>query len=320
MRTDILWKKNKCNRLLLTLFTVLALVGLTGCSEEGKLDEGNCKCSISFVEIPKELTMLEDNLQENFAVNVTLKNIANEKRYHITLTEKNSFKQEISLHPGVYQVYSVYANNASNIGLSLAAEEDSVTLSEDTYGSVRVYVENTEDFTEHWMSVQPMPEMVLAEQFDGLIQINRKVLNLRTDSAALISELNLSHEGQVAPYGKIDVSDTDKGVTLTLQNQTESPMDWRNCTVVGLYVYKNNIVFPQGVTLGMAPEKVCNNETGLYGEPDSFTGSLLYGMGFDDTSVIYHDPKSGDKMTVNLGAQDSSIRSIRYELAQFEEE
>lgn len=311
-------KRFKC--LLPVLMTALALTALTGCSKTGKLDEGECKCSISFVEIPKELTMLEDNLQENFAVNVTLKNIANEKYYKITLTEDNSFKQEISLHPGVYQVYSVNATNANNIGLTLAAKEDSVTLSPDTFGSVRVYVENTEDFTEHWMSVQPMPEMILAEKFDAMIQLNRKVLNLRTDSAALISELNLTHEGQVAPYGKIEVSDTDKGVTLTLQNQTNSPADWRSCTVVGIYVYKNNVVFPQGVTLGMAPENVCNSKDGLYGEPDSLTGSLLYGMGFDDTSAIYNDPESGDKLTINLGSGNSSIRSIRYELAQFEEE
>ena len=311
-------KKPKC--LLPVLMTILALTALTGCSKEGRLDEGECKCSISFVEIPKELTMLEENLQEHFAVNVTLKNITNEKFYHITLTQDNSFEQEISLHPGVYQVYSVHASNAGNIGLSLASREDNVTLEPDTHSLVHIYVENPEDFTQHWMSVQPMPEMILAEQFDGLIQLNRKVLNLRTDSAALIAELNLSHEGQVAPYSKIEVSDAEKGVTLTLQNQTSSPAEWRDCTVVGLYVYKNNVVFPQGVTLGMAPEKVCNGDKGLYGEPDSFTGSLLYGLGFDDTSAIYNDPDSGDKLTINLGSNNSAIRSIRYELAQFDEE
>lgn len=263
--------------------------------------------------------MLEDNLQEHFAVNVILKNIANDKRYEITLTEKDSFKQEVSLNPGVYQVYSVYASNANSIGISLAANKDSVTLASDSYNSLRIYVDNTEEFTEHWMSIQPMPEMILAEKFDGTIQINRRIFNLRTDSAALIAELDLNHEGQVAPYGEIEVSDTDKGVTLTLQNQTGSTINWRDCTVTGLYVYKNNVVFPQGVTLGMAPEKICNAKDGLYGEPDSFTGSLLYGLDWDDTSAIYKDSKTGDKLTINLGSGDSAIRSIRYELAKFEE-
>lgn len=308
----------KC--MLPILLSVLALSTLTGCSKEGKLDEGECKCVVSFVDIPKELNMLEENLQENFAVSVTLKNISNEKLYRIVLNEDNEFKKEISLNPGVYQVYGVHASNSNNIGLTLVADKESVTLAADMPVAIRVEVEDTEAFTQHWMSVQPMPEMILAEKFDGIIQLNRKVFNLRTDSSAIISELNLSREGQVAAYDKIEVSDTDMGITLTLQNQTDTPVDWRSCTVVGIHVYKNNVVFPQGVTLGMAPQAVCNAEDGHYGEPDSFTGSLLYGMGFDDTSAIYHDPKSGDKLTINLGSGDSSIRSIRYELALFEEE
>jgi len=292
---------------------------LTGCHSKNSINEGECKCNISFVEIPKELSMLEENLQENFEVTVTLKNIANDREYIITLDEDNSFKEEISLNPGVYQVYNIYAENGTNMGLKLASKEDSVTLSKDTLGAIHIYVENQEDFTEHWMSVQPMPEMILAEKFDGAIQINRKVLNLHTDSAAIIAELDLSHEGQVAPYAKIEVKDPNMGITLTLQNQTDNPTEWRNCTITGIYVYKNNAVFPQGVTIGMAPEKVCNAETGLYGEPDSFTGSLLYGTGFDDTYAIYNDSVNGDKLTINLGSNDSAIRSIHYELALFEE-
>lgn len=312
--------KRISKRLLLALVTTLALLAFSGCSKNGALDEGDCKCTVTFVDIPKELSMLEKNLQEQFAINVILKNIANEKIYEIPLTEDNSFEKEISLHPGVYQVYGVHVSNSGNIGLTLTTDVESVTLSAETPSMIQVSVEDSEAFTKHWMSVQPMPEMILAEKFDGLVQINRKVLNLRTDSAAIISELNLSHEGQVAAYDKIDVTDADMGITLTLQNQTDSPADWNNCTVVGLYAYKNNAVFAQGVTLGMAPKAVCNAGDGLYGEPDAFTGSLLYGLGFDDTGAIYNDSESGDKLTINLGANDSSIRSIRYELALFEEE
>lgn len=312
--------KKTPKRLIPVLLAILALsLTLTGCSKKGELDEGDCKCSVSFVDIPKELTMLEDNLQENFAINVTLKNISNEKLYDIVLTEDNNYKKEISLHPGVYQVYSVYASQSANTGLVVTTKEDSVTLSPDTFGAIHVYVENEEDFTEHWMSVQPMPEMILAEKFDGIVQVNRRIINLRTDSATLISELDLSYTEQVAPYDKIELSDPNMGITLTLQNQTDTTTDFRNCQVIGIYVYKNNVVFPQGVTLGMAPENICNSKNGLYGEPDSFTGNLLYGMDFDDTSAIYNDPESGDKLTINLGAGNNAIRSIRYELAQFEE-
>ncbi len=308
-------------RLIILLFTMIALSAtLTGCNKKGELNEGECKCSISFVDIPKELTMLEENLQENLAINVTLKNISNEKVYDIVLTQDNEFKKEISLHPGVYQVYSVYASQSGITGIRMTAKEDSVTLSPESLGAVHVYVENAEEFTSHWMNVQPMPEMLLAEKFDATVQINRNIINLRTDSTALIDQLNLTYTEQVAPYDKIQLTNTDKGITVTLQNQTNTTANYRECQVVEIYATKNQIVFPQGVTLGMAPETVCNSENGLYGEPDAFTGSLLYGMDFDDTCAIYNDPVSGDKITINLGIGDTAIRSIRYELALFEEE
>lgn len=305
----------------LSLILALAFVclALTGCNKKGALNEGECKCSISLVDIPKELSMMEQNIQENFAINVTLKNLSNEKQYDIVLTADNEFKKEISLHPGVYQVYSVYASQSGNTGIRMASKEDSVTLTPEGLGAVHVYVENKEEFTSHWMSVQPMPEILLADKFDATVQINRKIINLRTDSAALISELNLNYTEPVAPYGKIELTDTNMGITVTLQNTTNTTTDYRSCQVAALYVSKNNVVFPQGVTLGMAPEAVCHSEKGLYGQPDSFTGSLLYGMDFDDTIAIYNDPVSGDKLTINLGVGDTAIRSLRYELALFEE-
>lgn len=313
-------EKNLFHRILSGLLACLVLsLSLTGCDRMGKLDEGNCKCIISFTDIPKELSMLEDNVLANFAIHVTLKNIVNEKQYDIRLKPDNDFSQEISLHPGVYQVCSVSASQASNTGISVAADAESLELTEDGLATLHIYVDNAEEFTRHWMSVQPMPEMLLADKFDGLIQINRQVIDLRADSPAqLISQLDVSYDSPVASYQKVTLTDSEMGVAITLQNQGSEAADWQDCMLVEVYVFKNNVVFPQGVTLGMAPDKVCSGSDGLYGGPDEFTGSLLYGWGFDDTQAIYQDPESGDKLTINLGSDNSSIRSIRYELELFE--
>jgi len=301
------------------MFLILALAG---CTKTGKLNEGNCKCSISFVDIPKELSLLEENVQSNFAIRLTLKNISNEKIYHITLNKDNDFSKEISLHPGIYQVYSLSTSEAYNTQLSVAADAESIELKEDDPAVLRIYVDNPDEFTAHWMAVQPMPEILLADKFDGLIQVNRRIFNLRdTDSSELISQFDLNYDKDrsVPAYKKIEVKDSEAGVTLIMQNQTDDACDWRSCTVVGILVTKNNVVFPQGVTLGMAPSAVCHDKTGLYGVPDAFSGSLLYGWQLDETYAIYNDPESGDKITFDLGSGDSSIRSIRYELAQYEE-
>lgn len=306
---------------ILTIFLIsLTLcLTLTGCGKHGKTDEGDCKGIISFTEIPKEFYMLEKNLQENFEIEVTLKNIVNEKEYDVVLNGKNDFKQEIFLHPGTYQVYSVFSNESYNTGISVAADSEKMEFTEGSLATLHIYIDNPEEFTQHWMSIQPMPEMLLAEPFDGLIQLNRQVFDLRAeDPSPLLSQLDISYDAPVAPFKQITLGDTQLGINVTLINDSEDPADWKDCKLIELYVYKNNVVFPQGVTLGMLPETVCHADKGLYKEPDSFTGDLLYGWGLDNTSAIYRDEQSGDVMTISLGT-GNSVRSIRYRLEQFEE-
>ena len=307
----------------LSLFIWAAILFLipafAGCGKTGKLDEGSCECVITMTDLPKEFSMLENNIREHFEVNVTLKNITTEKLYHIKLTEKEDFSQTIHLHPGTYQVFSVSSNQSSNAGLTLEANVEDVVLQEESPATIQVRIADTAAFTEHWMSVQPMPEILLAEKFDALVQIDRQVFDLRAeDNSDLISRLDLKYDKEVPAYGKVELSDSEKGITLTLQNPGSSPADWRNCNVIGIYVTKNNAVFPHGVTLGMAPSAVCHETDGLYGAPDKLTGSLLLGWQLDDTYAVYNDPSSGDKLTLDLGPDNTQIRGIRYELALFE--
>lgn len=314
-----LQKKCLIYRILPSLLLLAALFSLAGCGKTGKLNEGDCKGIISFTDIPKEFHMLEQNLKENFEIHVTLKNMVNEKQYEISLNSKNDYKQEVSLHPGTYQVYMVYASQAANTGISIAADSEKMEFTKEGIATLHVSIDNPEEFTRHWMSVQPMPEMLLAEPFDGLIQINRQIFDLRAeDSSPLLSQLDISFENTVAPFKQVTLTDSNLGITVTLLNDSEEEADWKNCRLIEIYVTKNNAVFPQGVTLGMAIKDVCNKSTGLYGEPDSFTGSLLYGWNFDNTSAVYRDEESGDEMTISLGS-GSGINNIRYRLQQFED-
>lgn len=295
-------------------FLCLLSVSLSGCVKNGRLDEGDCKCTVTFVDIPKEFSMLEENLQENFAIHLTLRNLVSEKLYDITLDRENAFEQDLYLHPGTYQVYTLYASQSGNTGLNVTADAENIELSRDKEAALSITVENAAAFTEHWMSVQPMPEMLLADKYSGLIQINRQVIKIQD----IVSQLNLSHDGQVPAYKKLELTDTDKGVCVTLQNSGENPINWQDCDVIGIRVFKNNVVFPEGVTLGMSVSKVCHAENGLYGEPDNFTGSLLYGWDWDASSAVYKDPATGNCITLELAADGSAIDSISYQLALFE--
>ncbi|MCM1570071.1 MAG: hypothetical protein NC081_11600 [Roseburia sp.] len=309
-----IFKSSFWRRTFLWLFWALFLSGLTGCGKTGSIKEGDCKCTVTFVNIPKEFSMLEENVKDNFAIHLTLRNITNEKLYQVTLNQENDFEQELFLHPGTYQVYTLYASDSGYSGIEVAADAESVELSSDRNAFLSVTVDNTDEFTKHWMSVQPVPEILLADKYSGLIQINRQVTDIRD----ILSQLDLEYEGQVSGYKKLELIDGELGVAVTLLNTTENPAEWKDCEVIGIRVFKNHVVFPEGVTLGMAVNKVCHRTEGVYGEPDAFTGSLLYGWSLDSTTAVYRDPVSGNRITLELAANGSAISSITYELAQFE--
>lgn len=305
-------KKRTFSRFFIPAFLILVFC-LAGCGKTGKLNEGACKCTIVFTDVPKELSMLEENLQDNFRIRLELRNIANDKEYKITLNAANDFKKEISLNPGTYQIMGPYIDQASNIALKLSADKEDITLAPEVPSTISIRVDNQKEFTEHWMAIQPIPEVLLAEKFSEKIQFNRQLINIKD----ILPYLNLSYDKQVKAYGKASVMDTDLGITVLLQNTGSTATDWKNCKLYGIQVTKNNVVFPKGVTLGMTAKKVCHNKDGLYGEPDRLSGTLLFGWSFGKTDAIYTDPASGDKIIINLGSDGNFIHSITYQFGQF---
>ena len=307
-------KKQRIKPALLILCCLLLSMTLTACGNYGKLDEGDCKCIVQLTDIPKEFTMMEENLMEDLVIKVVLKNTITEKQYRIELTQENNYSMEISLHPATYDVYYVSNNMTYYNRLEFAADKENITLTPDTTGEVSITIANGENFTQYWMEVQPMPEIILADKFSRLIQVNRKVINI----SDILPELELSYDYPVNSYQKITLSDSSKGISVTLLNNTEEQQSWEDCEVIGINVYGNSAVFPEAVTLGMAPEKVLHKTDGLYGEADSFTGTLFYGWDIDNTRAIYHDPSSGDKITVTVNPDGTYITQISYEFAVFE--
>ncbi len=306
--------KYKKKLVFLLVSCIFSALCLTGCGKEGKLNEGDCKCNIMFSDIPKEFQMLEQSLLERFEIEVTLQNPVTETEYDITLNQDNDFFVQASLNPGTYQVKYVSNNMPNYNGISVTANVESVELSSDITSEVSIILENAEEFSQHWMAIQPTPEILLADKFSRQIQINRKVI----DIADIVPELTLSYDEQVPPYEKISVTDEDYGITVFLLNSSDRAADFSSCEVIGIQVSKNTVVFPEGVTLGMSADKVLHKTEGLYGAPDAFTGTALFGWGYDKVQAIYNDPATGDKLTVTLVPDSSYCMNISYEFACFE--
>lgn len=302
----------KLRTCLFLLFPLLLC--LAGCGKQGKLDEGDCPGVITFSNIPKEFSLLDENLQKEYQVRVTLKNLTTEKKYDVTLSQKNDFKKTVSLHPGKYSV-SAYASLDSLVHLQVKTTEEIVTFDRGVEANVVVIPENSEEFSNYWMQTHPQAEILTADKFSRLIQVNRKIMTIKD----IVTELDLSDMDKVLEGSqKTTLSDNERGVSITLQNPMSTPQPLSKCNVISLSVTKNTVVFPDGVTLGLAPDKVCHKQTGLYGEPTRFEGMYLFGWGLDETKAVYLDPISGDRITIEFSADGDSVKRITYDLEVFE--
>ena len=298
-------------RTLFYLLFSLILLCLSACGKPRPIGDGDCPGMVSFDGIPKEFYYMDENLQNEYVINVTLTNVTTQKSYDVSLNRKNEFKQPVKLPVGKYQVL-VKSSLVQLTGLDVEAASDSITFEPGKDTPVTIIPEDREEFTRHWMDSYPVAEILSADMYSGLIQVNRKVMPIKD----MVAELRLSEADRIIEANEIHtLSDDSKGIELILKNTSSSPQPISNCRVLSLTVTKNTVVFPDGVTLGSSPSAVCHRQDGIYGEPTRFEGSFLYGWNLEVTQAVYQDPVSGNRLTISFDLDGSSIKQIKYELA-----
>lgn len=290
------------------------LLSLSACGREGKLHEGDCILNVSFIDIPKEYNMQEENLQERSELQVTLQNTVTEKIYSFALNSDNDYYQKLTLKPGTYEVLEVINTMEEFNGIEIDTNTKKLELSAKAPSELLLSIEDAEEFTSRWMDTQPMPEILLADKFSRMIQINRQVIPIKEIAA----QLSLNHHEKLKPSEKLTLSDEDFGITITVENTSDELRSYRDCRVLNLEFTKNTVVFPEGVTLGMSPTTVFHSKDGLYGEPTSLGGTIFYGAGMQDTKTVYKDPASGDTITIKTDPEGKYIIGISYEFAYTE--
>lgn len=296
---------------LCSLLLVL-LLSLTACSDDfEKLTEGDCPGVVAF-DIPEEFALLGSEFMDDFYIELDLRNSTTKQLYEITLDKDNDFRQELSLNPGTYEVRGtwVYSGLYYVYYADVDVSAESMTFASDQHAVLTLSLSDIEAFIQHRMEAQPVPEILQADKFSGMIQINRRVIPIQDILQELTLENNLG-EDTLDPSMSVTLYDNEKRVRVTLQNTTESPLHWSSCTVTSIFVWGDTVLFPKGVSAGLETDKVCHQTTGIYGEPTEFTGTILFGWSFDETYAVYFDPETGNRITLNTG---SSIHSITYEL------
>lgn len=145
--------------------------------------------------------------------------------------------------------------------------------------------------------------------FTGKIQLEGKKISPKKS----INLIDVSSDDEeVSSESKDYLYDDELGIEITVLNNTENDLSYQECDIQKI-TFTKNVSLPGNVTIGMDAGKVCNAKTGIYGEPDNFTGSLLYGTGLDNTYAIYKSEDGNIQVSLGIDSIDNTIKNITYE-------
>lgn len=299
-------------RVFAALFTMILL--MTGCGKEGRLDEGDCPVEVRLAGLPTGYAELTKDQKEQIEVELLLENMINEKRYTFRLNEDNHFAQDASLNPGTYRVIYCYISGSSAVRMNGEASVETMDISRDTINIISVSVTNQQEF-DQWVDQMRADAAILrVEQFSRIIQFEGQIINMEE----ILDYVEFTHDQKVRAYDKVELGNGEKGVHVTVLNDTDEPADWRDCKVIAVRFTKDNVIFGKGARVKMPAEEILHAEDGLYGTPDSLAGCVLIGAEYDDFDAIYHETRSGDRMTLKVDSFGKHITEITYEFAVFE--
>lgn len=304
----------------LWIILVLPCLLLTACGSREQQREGDCVLEVSMEALPEAWNLLDDNIKEQFYIQVTVQNITSEKRSRIVLKSDNQFRETSYLRPGIYKVESCYASPGLLVDLKLETDTGQVELTRENTAVVRVLPVDSAAFEEQVRSVQASVEILELGRFSRTVQLMGDMADLENilQSMEFTPEESI-YDDSVRAYDTLVVRNNEAGVAVTLQNQSAEPRHWKDCQVTGVVFSKNNVVLGGGVRLGMSVKGVCHKLEGLYGTPDAFTGTVLWGTGYGRTSAVYKDPVSGDRITLEYTPENDYLMKIEYQFARFED-
>lgn len=302
-------------RFAMAVICVLAL-SLTGCGNAGKLDEGDCVCVVSLENIPQEFDMLGDNGGSLLKIEVVLENITTERQYHFILDEENGFKKDASLYPGVYRVH--YCLGAPYfLNMDISSRQGQLDVTSDKVNELAVYIKNMDEFSNLVHDSQPIPEVMQLDKFSRKMQWERQIIDMEriADYVEFESDRDFALGMMVRSYEQVTLHGS--GISITLQNQTQEEVPWTECKLIKIQTGRPNVVFPQGVRVGMSIKEIVHAQEGIYGKPDSMTGALFIGIDVDSTGIVYYDESSGDRLTLECDSTGKYISNITYEFAAY---
>lgn len=297
---------------------MLFALGMSGCSK--KVDEKSfgAVCEFYVEAFPEGFDQLPQAVRDDMYISISLKNTSSKKGYIAKLTKDNGFRHALNVIPGTYHVYILTSPSEKVVMFDVEMRVDSVTVEKDKRTEVPIYISNPSNFINSLKSNEPTAEILNSDIYSRKVQYNGKIIDL--NNIREIMEFSNSYANErIKPTETFKIPSTAKnGISLVVQNQSRTNTNVSEAKFVGVSFSMNNVIFPQGITLGTSLYDIAHAQDGILGTPDYCLGSPFVGAEFESTTLVYIDKDSGDRISFYVNPGDSYVSSITYEFAKYE--
>ncbi len=307
--------KKKFHLLFLLIPIVLSLF-LSAC---GKKDNAkwNSGCFVALEGLPAEYEQLSDAIKDEITISLTLRHTSTNTMSYAKLTHQNSYSVYLDLIPGDYEIAGLYMSDKNLAMFDVKTDKKALTIHKDEQLRLPIQLTDPEGFVANILRNQASPEILALSPYSRKVQYDGQLLDLTSIRENM--QFSIPENKMLKPAETYDIaSSSHAGVAMVVQNQTSRAALVKDAVPVGFRFHSNHAIFPKGVRLGMGLTEIAHKETGILGTPSYCYGSLFFGIGYDQTTLVYLDEVSGDRISLTVDAEDSFISSILYEFERYE--
>lgn len=303
----------KMRTTLLTAWMLLAL--LVGCKTSDE-NQWGASCEVYLEGLPQQYQQLPQAVREDAQITLRLRSLTGEDSYSLRLEAEDGYRQTVAMAPGSYEVSGVYLYQQRLALFQVEGSATTVQVVKDQKTQLPILVTDPQALVQALGYRQPGEEILAQAPFSRKVQYQGRVVDLGEIQQEIPfqswgDELLSAAEVKYVPA----VGDT--GTFLVIQNQQGHSAPAKEAVVIGARFTRNDVVLPRGLGLGLSMAEVVHAETGILGTPNYCLGSPMLGTGLDNTTLVYLDPNTGDRLSLEVQAGQSYLSTITYEFQQY---
>lgn len=293
----------------------MLLALLVGCGK-GEEAQWGATCQVYLEGLPQEYQQLPQAVREDAQITLRLRSLTTDDSYSIHLEAEDGYRREVALMPGSYEVSGVYLSQRQLALFQVEADRTTIQAVKDQQTQLPIRVIDPETTVQALGHRQPGEEILALAPFSRRVQYQGRVVDLE-QIGQVVAFQPWGDELLAAAQVKYVPAVDDVGVALVIQNQQGHSAPAKEAQVIGVRFTRNEVVLPGGLGLGLSLAEIAHVQRGILGTPSYCLGSPMLGTGLDDATLVYLDPETGDRLSLEFRAGQSYLSTITYEFQQY---